>query len=265
MFGRLLKPKRQPPATPEGLVIYAIGDIHGRADLLRPLLQSIVEEAARAPQRTLIIGLGDYIDRGPSSREVVDILVDLASIKAVDSEFLRGNHDQTLLDFLGDSQHGPPWCAFGGREALLSYGVRPPTGRASPEAWTQARDALEAAMPAAHLDFFQNLKTGLEVGDYFFVHAGARPGLPLHAQSERDLMWIREPFLSDSKPFEKVIVHGHSAGELIHVDHRRINVDTGAYATGQLTAVRLQGTDQAFLYTRRQGAEIVVDTARPGA
>lgn len=266
MFGRLLKPKPPPPAAPDGTLIYAIGDIHGRADLLRPLLERIVTEAAEARaasgERTVIIGLGDYIDRGPNSREVIDILVDLASVKAVESHFLRGNHDQTLLDFLDDPQNGPPWCDFGGREALISYGVRPPTGRVAPEVWAQTRDALAAALPAAHTAFFRGLKTGLEMGDYFFAHAGARPGLPLHAQSDQDLMWIREPFLSDSRPFEKVVVHGHSAGELIHVDRRRINVDTGAYATGQLTAVRLRGADQTFLYTRRQGAQIIVETAR---
>jgi serine/threonine protein phosphatase 1 len=264
MFGRFRKPKRLPPAAPEGVVIYAIGDIHGRADLLRALLQAIMTEAAGSAERALIVGLGDYIDRGPQSREVIDILIDLAAIKAVDSHFLRGNHDQTLLDFLDDPQNGPAWCDFGGREALMSYGVRAPAGRATPEAWIEAREALGAALPPAHLAFFRNLRTGLETGDYFFAHAGARPGLPLHLQSDRDLMWIREPFLSDSRAFEKVVVHGHSAGELIHVDHRRINVDTGAYATGQLTAVRLRGTDQAFLYTRRQGAQILVEIARPG-
>ena len=269
MFGRFLKPKRFAPAVPEGIVVYAIGDIHGRADLLRLLLQRIVTESAErgaiAGARPVVIGLGDYIDRGPESREVIDLLVELSAIKAFESHFLLGNHDQTLLEFLNDPQRGPAWSEFGGREALMSYGVRPPAGRADAAAWEEARDALAVALPASHLAFFRGLTPSLEIGDYFFAHAGARPGVPLHAQSGEDLIWIREPFLSDPKPFEKVVVHGHSAGELIHVDHRRINVDTGAYATGQLTAVRLEGTDRSFLFTRREGAGMVVDSARPDA
>ena len=183
MFGRLFKPKRPAPATPVGTVVYAIGDVHGRADLLRALLQRIVVETACQPEasgaRCVIIGLGDYVDRGPQSREVIDILVDLSGVQSLETHFLRGNHDQTLLDFLDDPQHGPAWCEFGGREALMSYGVRPPPGRATPEAWTAARDALAAAMPAQHVAFFKGLKYCVELGDYFFAHAGARPGLPL--------------------------------------------------------------------------------------
>ena len=265
MFGRLLKPKLARPSAPEGVVIYAIGDIHGRADLLRLLLQRIVTEAADQAAlglRPVIVGLGDYIDRGPDSRGAIDLLVDLAGIRALDTHFLRGNHDQTLLDFLDDPQNGPAWCDFGGREALMSYGVRPPTGRSTEDAWKQTREALAAALPAEHLAFVRGLKTHFELGGYFFAHAGARPGIPLHAQTDQDLMWIREPFLSDRRPFDKVVVHGHSAGELIHLDRRRINVDTGAYATGQLTAVRLEGTEQSFLYTRREGSSFVVHAAR---
>ena len=134
MFGRFLKPKRFAPAVPEGIVVYAIGDIHGRADLLRLLLQRIVTESAErgaiAGARPVVIGLGDYIDRGPESREVIDLLVELSAIKAFESHFLLGNHDQTLLEFLNDPQRGPAWSEFGGREALMSYGVRPPAGRA---------------------------------------------------------------------------------------------------------------------------------------
>jgi serine/threonine protein phosphatase 1 len=264
MFSRFLKPKRSPPTTPPGLVVYAIGDIHGRSDLLRPLLERIVTEAAALPAagvRPVIIGLGDYVDRGPDSRGVLDLLIDLSGVKALETRFLRGNHDQTLLDFLDDPQNGPAWCDFGGREALMSYGVRPPGGRGDAAAWSAARDALSDAMPRAHLDFLKGLETSLELGDYFFAHAGARPGVPLHAQTDRDLMWIREPFLSDSRPFDRVVVHGHSAGELIHFDQRRINVDTGAYATSQLTAVRLQDTNVSFLFTRRDGAGLRVEEA----
>ncbi len=264
MFSRLLKPKRSAPAVPDGLVVYAFGDVHGRADLLRLLLERFFAVSARQGGRPVIIGLGDYIDRGPSSREVLDLLVYLAGIDGLETHFLRGNHDQTLLDFLDDPINGPAWCEFGGREAMMSYGVIAPPARAEAAEWTRTRDAFAAALPPAHLKLLRGLEISLEIGGYFFAHAGGRMGLPLHAQSDQDLMWIREPFLSDGRPFEKVVVHGHSAGELIHLDQRRINVDTGAYATGQLTAVRLEGTDQSFLYTRREGSSFVVDSARAG-
>jgi serine/threonine protein phosphatase 1 len=262
MLSRLFQPKRPPPAVPDGVVVFAFGDVHGRVDLLRALLTRILAPDEAGGDRPVVIGLGDYIDRGPASSEVLELLVDLAGVSTLETHFLRGNHDQTLLDFLREPMTGPAWCEFGGREAMMSYGVRPPAGRATPEAWTAARDALAAALPAEHLAWLNALKTHVEIGDYFFAHAGARPGTPLALQSDQDLMWIREPFLSDPRPFEKVVVHGHSAGELIHADRRRINVDTGAYATGQLTAVRLQGTDQSFLYTRRGEGGFIVETAR---
>lgn len=266
MFKRFLKPHRLPPATPPGLVVYAIGDVHGRSDLLRILLGRILSEAqglaASSQLRPVIVGLGDYIDRGPDSRGVLDLLIELGAVKGLECHFLCGNHDQTALDFIDDPASGPTWCEFGGREALASYGVRAPASRSDSQAWVQARDAFASALPASHLGFLKALKSHLEIGDYFFAHAGARPGVALQDQSERDLMWIREPFLSDPRPFEKVVVHGHSAGELIHADHRRINVDTGAYATHQLTSARLEGTRQSFLYTRRDGAGFSVVEAQ---
>jgi serine/threonine protein phosphatase 1 len=246
------KPSKPRPASsmPAGKVVYAIGDVHGRADLLRVLLNAIVADARTTESEPLVIGLGDYIDRGQSSKEVIGLLLQFQDLPGIAASWLRGNHDQSLLDFLADPEFGPTWGDYGGRETLKSYGVEPPVGR-DIELWAQTRDAFEAALPPEHLAFFQGLKLSLQLGDYFFAHAGARPGVPLDQQEDRDLYWIREPFLSDRRPFDKIIVHGHSISMGIHVDDRRIGVDTGAYATGRLTAVRLEGDERSFLYTDR--------------
>lgn len=243
------RPPKISARIPSGLVAYAIGDVHGRADLLRTLLAGVLEDVAAVGARPVLIGLGDYIDRGPGSREVVDLLLQVKQVAGLEAHFLRGNHDQALLDFLDDAEFGPTWGEYGGREALRSYGIDPPQGRDA-QAWAVAREAFAAILPAAHLAFFRDLEPRFVLGDYFFAHAGARPGVPLDEQDERDLYWIREPFLSDGRAFDKVVVHGHSADVAIHVDHRRIGVDTGAYATGRLTALRLLEDGRSFLFTR---------------
>lgn len=247
------RPAAPAAAVPEGAVAFAIGDVHGRDDLLEPLVRHIFEDAGfRAAQRRVIIGLGDYVDRGPGSRRVVELLMHLEATDGIETRFLRGNHDQTLLDFLDDAAVGLSWCEFGGREALRSYGVHPPVGRAGPEAWEETRQAFAEALPAGHLHFLRGLGLSFELGDYFFAHAGARPGVALHAQDAQDLMWIRQPFLTDPKPFERVVVHGHSASVEAFADSRRIGVDTGAYATGVLSALRLEGSDRRLAQAVRQ-------------
>lgn len=243
--------------VPRGVVVYAIGDMHGRVDLLRRLLAALFDDMRAAAARPVLIGLGDYVDRGPHSREVLTLLLQVQAVAGLETHFLRGNHDQALLDFLGDAQTGPTWGEFGGREALRSYGVEAPLGR-DMDAWAAARDRFAAVLPAAHETFLRTLEPSFALGDYFFAHAGARPGLPLDAQDERDLYWIREPFLSDKRAFDKVVVHGHSAEVIIHADDRRIGIDTGAYATGQLTALRLKDDGRTFIYTRRGPAGLEV-------
>jgi serine/threonine protein phosphatase 1 len=241
------------PCVPEGVVAYAIGDVHGRDDLLEPLVAHILANPGFAEaQRRVVIGLGDYIDRGPASRQVIGRLVGLKATPGVEARLLRGNHDQTLLDFLADAGAGPAWCEFGGAEAMRSYGVNPPSARADLEDWDTARQALAEAMPPAHLSLLRGLEPCLELGSYFFAHAGARPGVPLDQQDEQDLMWIRQPFLGDPRPFERVVVHGHSASVEAFADRRRIGIDTGAYATGVLTALRLQGDDRRLVQATRQ-------------
>jgi serine/threonine protein phosphatase 1 len=249
---RLLGIKPAPaPRAPEDATVYAIGDVHGRADLLRPLLEAVQKDAEGRGGRRIIVFLGDFIDRGPGSRDVVDQVLAVSGAGTFETHSLRGNHDEALLDFLRDPATGPVWCDFGGRDTLQSYGVQPPLGRTDLEGWANTSAALGEALPSDHRRFFETLEVALELGDYFFAHAGARPGVPLDEQSERDLLWIREPFLSDTRRFEKVVVHGHTPTEAVHLDRRRIGLDTGAYATGVLTAIRLEGETQTLIQTRR--------------
>ena len=263
MFSRLLAALRpQPaalskpnsePALPAGAVLYAIGDIHGRSDLLDPLLTEIRLQAA-AGGRTIVVGLGDYVDRGADSKGVVDRLLDLAQLPGIEGRFLRGNHDQILLDFLDDPECGPYWRRVGGKETLESYGVEPPDGKQAAQ-WRRARDAFAAALPARQLAFFQGLAPSFTFGDYFFAHAGAKPGTPLDAQTEQDLLWIRRPFLDHVDRFEQIVVHGHTPAEEAHADHRRIGLDTGAYMSGILSACRFEGQSRRLIQAvERDGA-----------
>lgn len=243
----------EPPPTrvPDGVTVYAIGDIHGRADLLRKLSDKIIEDASRQenPQhRHAVVFLGDYVDRGFQSREVIELLLgDL--FNGFETRFLKGNHEEALLTFLTDASMGPKWANFGGIETLVSYNIQPPRSRENLEDWEKARQALVECMPMSHRTFLENLELCLVLGDYAFVHAGLRPGRALEEQSERDLLWIREEFLADVRSFENIVVHGHTPINEPHRDYRRIGVDTGAYMSGKLTAVRLCGEDVSFIST----------------
>ena len=233
------------PDPPEGL-IYAIGDIHGRLDLLDTLLDLIAKDADGAPCE--LVFLGDYIDRGDQSRGVIDRLIEVQSW-SLSSCFLMGNHEATLLDFLKGGPVGPSWMQYGGGETLLSYGVRPPLGRGTDEEWEDTRQALASAISPEQLAFYQSLQLSAERGCYLFVHAGVDPNTPLAQQTERSLLWIRDEFLSATRPLERVIVHGHTPEDQPHADDRRIGLDTGAYLTGRLTAVRLEHGQTRFIST----------------
>jgi diadenosine tetraphosphatase ApaH/serine/threonine PP2A family protein phosphatase len=226
---------------PDGMGVYAIGDIHGRLDLLEELLAKIRADADAS--RNTLVFLGDYIDRGPRSKQVIDCLIGLAW-PGWDFVALRGNHEQIVLDFLQDAGAYDIWRDFGGDETLRSYGVKPPAGR---EDYARAREEFAAAFPPAHLAFFESLPLSYEVGEYLFVHAGVRPGVAIDDQSPEDMLWIRGEFLNWNEPFEKVVVHGHSPSRQPVVKANRIGVDTGAFATGRLTAVALKGEEVAFL------------------
>ncbi|WP_269714836.1 metallophosphoesterase family protein [Caulobacter sp. NIBR2454] len=257
MFKRLFSFANAKPAkAPDGVRIYAIGDVHGCADLLNALLERIYDEALKRPSHaSALVMLGDYVDRGPRSDAVLQTLVTLKERSPVPVRFLAGNHDDTLLEFLADPAVGETWCEFGGRETLMSYRVTPPARGADIEAWRAAQIELRAVMPQSHVNFLQGLEESVTLGDYTFVHAGARPGVALDEQSRRDRLWIRGEFLNDTRPFERMVVHGHTPADEPHSDKRRIGVDTGAYATGVLTAVVLDGEERGFLQTRRVAAK----------
>lgn len=210
------------------------------------MLSHIRNEARGSSATTRVIGLGDYIDRGRWSREVLAQLVALQAHPAIESVLLRGNHEATLLAFLSDPTEGPMWMHFGGDATLASYGVTAPATYAAAD-WRGARDALCAALPARHLKLLTGLKASAAAGDYFFAHAGALPGRPLDEQQENDLLWIRDPFLLGRDVFEKVVVHGHSPANKPYSDRRRVGVDTAAYLTNNLTAVRLEGGRMSWL------------------
>lgn len=235
----------------DGRRLYAIGDIHGRADLLGALLSQISSDielhAGRSAAPTLVF-LGDYVDCGLESRACLDRLIALKA-GPVETHFLKGKHDAALLAFLDNPSKGGLWLRKGGRETLFSYGVRAPSPLAGGKELTRTADALRGAMPAAHLQFLQSLKLHVRFGDYVFVHAGLKPGVALDAQLERDMLTIREPFLKSRAQWPFVVVHGNTPVERLYRDQRRIAVDTGAYATGRLSAVCLDGGDVRLLQT----------------
>ena len=233
------KAKSRLPAVPEGLRIYAIGDIHGRLDLLNRMFTQIDADRARSPNtKTVEIYLGDYIDRGPSSRQVVDRLI--ARGRSRRAVFLRGNHETYPLEFLRNPGFFSAWSQLGGLETLMSYGIHPPVS-GSPNEWAEIAHAFSAALPAEHRDFLHHLRPYVSSGDFYFVHGGVRPGVPLERQREEDLLEIREPFLSSHDDFGKVIVHGHTPALEPEFRPNRICIDTGAYATGKLTCLVISG------------------------
>ena len=243
-FFRLRK-ERPRPRVPKGVRIYAIGDIHGRADLLERMLNRIdAHLASNSVPTSIRVFLGDYIDRGPASRSVLDHL--LTSNRSSQSVFLKGNHEGFLIDFLGDPSVLEHWQRNGGLETLMSYGITP-TINANSEMQAQLAATLDQAMPKSHHQFIGNLQSSFTCGDFFFVHAGVRPGIPLTEQREEDLLSIRQDFLLCEDSFSKIIVHGHTPVAQPDIRPNRINIDTGAFATGQLTCLILEDDQIAFL------------------
>jgi serine/threonine protein phosphatase 1 len=261
MFRGLFKRKRPAEAEPmaaeipEGCVVWAVGDIHGRLDLLEPLLAEILSDLDAAPaRRKVVVFLGDYVDRGPDSRGVIDRLCSLAEHPSVEAHFLKGNHEDKLIEFLTDPTVGKAWCEYGGAQALKSFGLTPPTMAHRPEGWAALSADLDHRLTARQRAFLEALETSVVIGGYFFVHAGARPEVALGDQTDTDLMWIRETFLKSDWRFEQVVVHGHTPANTVHSDARRIGVDTGAYASGVLSAVRLEGRARETLQAIQESA-----------
>lgn len=239
---------RESPAgasLPVGVRIYAVGDIHGRADLLRSLLLAIMEDTRAHPGGApLVVFLGDYIDRGPASAHVIELLLTLS--RSLPAVCLAGNHELYALRFLRDAAFGPRWFNLGGRETLASYGVSSVAGATLPGFDEMAR-AFGRAMPDEHRRFLMTLATSFSLGDYIFVHAGLEPGRALAEQGADVLTTIRVSPSSGPTGFGKVVVHGHTPNAEPEIAADRINIDTGAYATGRLTCLVLEGARIRFL------------------
>jgi Calcineurin-like phosphoesterase len=252
----ILSPSRyfRPAETsrvPEGSLVYAVGDIHGRLDLLERLHELIAADALkRQADRTVVVYVGDYVDRGPDSCNVVELLIRQplrALLPALESVHLIGNHEAFLLKFLDDPQSASTWFMNGGDATLRSYGVDPWQVVQSDHFAEDLCLAFLEQLPKSHLDFYRNLRIAHEEGDYLFVHAGVRPGVALHEQKPEDLIWIRDDFLDSSEDFGRVVVHGHTPQRNPQTRTNRIGIDTGAVYGGKLTALVLEEYERRFL------------------
>ena len=239
------RPKRAQARLPKGIRVYAIADVHGRADLLDQAFRRIDADLASHPGSEIIeVFLGDYVDRGPYSREVIDLLIKRGRDRM--AICLTGNHETYLSEFLSNPAAFDNWKQYGGLTTLRSYGVR---GPANPKPSEQSELSLELnrRMPSSHRGFLDSLKPFFTCGDFFFVHAGVRPGVSLAKQNINDLLLIRQEFLSHEGDFGKIIIHGHTPVREPDVRSNRINIDTGAYATGKLTCLRLEDDQISFV------------------
>jgi serine/threonine protein phosphatase 1 len=245
IFKRRLKPAQTILALDQPAVIYAIGDIHGCLDKLRSLEAKIIADSQQIGGDKLIITLGDYIDRGPNSAQVLNWLGrDIAGLKRI---CLRGNHEAMFLEAFARPQACDDWLAFGGRQTLVSYGIDPDSFIAM---GARARgQVLESLVPPRHLDLLRDCRSLVTIGEFVFVHAGIRPGVPLERQRDEDLLWIREPFLSSPHGLSMRVVHGHTKGAQPVLTEHRICVDTGAYEGGPLTALRILASGELSFMT----------------
>lgn len=244
-----------PASVPDDSRVYAVGDVHGRFDLLQRLLGLIEQDAARPgagrrlPRRMAVVFLGDYVDRGPQSREVVERLMagapETGALAGAQWICVKGNHEEQMVRFVDDLAAGAPWCRNGGLETIRSYAGAIPEGQEKDMAALQL--LLSRTLPPTHLRFLARLPVMHREGDYVFVHAGIRPGIAIEDQTPADLLWIRDDFLHDSRPLGGIVVHGHTPGPVPEIRANRIGIDTRAYASGNLTALVLEGTDKRFL------------------
>lgn len=232
--------------VPDGVRVYAVGDIHGRLDLLDRLHQLIRDDWSNAAvSEAHVVYLGDYVDRGPDSAGVLELLCG-AALPGTRRTFIVGNHEEMLLSYIENPASGRLWMRFGGLETLRSYGV-PMRQLMEAATASDAADGLAQKIAPEHLEFLRALEPSIAVGGYFFCHAGVKPGVPLESQSLTDMRWIRDEFLGSEVDFGAVVVHGHSPVAEPHFRNNRINIDTGAYATGVLTCLVLEGADRRVL------------------
>jgi len=231
-------------AVPAGRRVYAIGDIHGRLDLFEALIEAIEDDdRQRGPADTLVVLLGDLVDRGADSKGVIDRAREWQGRRAV--RILAGNHEEMFLRSLTDIETFRHFLRHGGRETALSFGIdRQQFLQATME---EAQELFRQAVSADDVAYIESFEDMIRVGDYLFVHAGIDPRLPLEEQRQKDLRWIREPFLSHAEPHGVVVVHGHTIREEVEERGNRIGIDTGAFMTGRLTALVLEGTSRRYI------------------
>lgn len=252
----------QPAKFIDGRVGFAIGDVHGRADLLQAMITFLEERAqdeAREGGEPIVVFLGDYVDRGPQSATVVDMLLK-GHPRGFERHYLKGNHEQSMLAFLEQPLANRAWVRHGGSETCMAYGIQPPPSlNPTDEDWTNCAEQLKRRIPPTHLEFLNRLERYAVFGDYAFVHAGVDAAKSLENQTDTDLFWSRLKFLNNKRRFSHRVVHGHTPAERPYIDDRRIGVDTGAYASGTLTAARFEGEEVSFFAVseravRRQAA-----------
>jgi serine/threonine protein phosphatase 1 len=236
------------PSLPADLRIYAVGDVHGRLDLLDQLLANIHSDMLSRPvAKAVFVFLGDYIDRGPFSRQTIDRLIELS--KKNECVFLKGNHELIAIKCLSDPSVVDYWMRLGGMETLISYGVIAAGSTSNTMRTVELQAAFHNALPKAHFRFLRDLQTSFACGDFFFAHAGVRPRVRLSHQTESDLLSIRKEFLESRQDFGKIIVHGHTPTYEVEAAPNRINIDTGAFATGRLTCLMIEGSSLSVMDT----------------
>lgn len=243
------RPSLLPAQFVEGRVGYAIGDVHGCADLLAGMLDAIEARAINEQREAgppIVVFLGDYVDRGPNSAGVLDLLLSGRPANC-ERRYLRGNHEQAMVSFIDNPVANKRWVLHGGAETMMSYGVAPPSlAAASDDEWAAAAGALRDKVPPEHLEFLAGLERYIELGGYVFVHAGVDTGRALADQPDEILYWTRAQFIGGKRRFSHVVVHGHTPSERPYRDNRRIGVDTGAFASGALTAARFDSSEVTF-------------------
>ena len=234
-------------AVPKGQRVYAIGDIHGRLDLFEQLIIAIdADDAARAKAETTVVLLGDLVDRGPDSAGVIDAAMAWGTRRRV--RLLAGNHEEMFLDSLDRTEVLRHFLRYGGKETVLSYPVDRTDYRELSLDELQAR--MRDAVPQAHIDYLRAAEDAVAIGDYLFVHAGIRPGVALEDQNPADMRWIRESFISDTRDHGCIVVHGHTITAAVEEMPNRIGIDTGAFQSGRLTALGLEGSQRWYLAAR---------------
>ena len=249
LVNKLKKPSRKgtQPFIPKGKRVYCVGDIHGSVRLLEQLHGQILEDAEGFEGTRHLVYLGDYVDRGEHSKQVLDLLLE-KPLPGFEPVYLHGNHEQIMLAFIEYPEMTASWLNFGGREALNSYGI-PLAHVPTRHEIFQLAKRLGNALPDSHREFLQNCRDHWQCGSYYFVHAGIRPGVALEHQIQEDQLWIRDEFLQSKKDHGAIVVHGHSIVPEPELLPNRIGIDTGAFRSGVLTCLVLEGDQQRILQT----------------